>query len=382
MANGIVFEFLDVGMGDATLIQFPPWDQGEMCLVDFGEYHSPFKTAAVDALKALIERISLITLKRNPKRKGPYLDYLILTHAHADHWNKIGWLIDGVAEKTEEGKDYKYSDLWKDWGGWPSNTTLEIGSIYYGGTWSAYEHSNKTLAAKIAKIVNTNAGALQNDDHSQYDMSSGTIKPWLTSGGANVYLLSANNPTAAAGPNETSIVIMVEYDSRKVILTGDAPGAIEASIVERYKGEKGFLECDALKMGHHGSKASSTDSWLKVVQPKVVFASGDRYWGHPYCEAISRVKTLATDIRSHWYACSESGAQDDYVSSNVKTGVCTSIWYVVTQANGVTLNGSNDGKTYSFFGKNGLYTGTQWRLSYDPGVARYLMYAPNVWPAP
>src|SRR5690348_8014282 len=94
MFTGISFEFMDVGMGDGTLVELPPAESGPNWLVDFGERGSPFKTPASDATLFLVDRITTNCYNRGLKT-NPYLDFLVITHPDSDHWNKLDWLIEG-----------------------------------------------------------------------------------------------------------------------------------------------------------------------------------------------------------------------------------------------------------------------------------------------
>ena len=95
--------------------------------------------------------------------------------------------------------------------------------------------------------------------------------------------------------NTASIVTQVRYGSTTFMLTGDAPAEIENYLVEVY-GE--VLRSDVLKLGHHGSKTSTSESFLDAVSPQYAVVSagiGNRY-GHPHQEVMARV--FARNIQS------------------------------------------------------------------------------------
>ena len=90
--------------------------------------------------------------------------------------------------------------------------------------------------------------------------------------------------------NAASIVIHVEYGSTSVMLTGDAPQEIENYLVATYPQ---YLKSDILKLGHHGSKTSSSEEFITAVAPTYAVVSaavGNRY-GHPHQEVMQRVFT-------------------------------------------------------------------------------------------
>ncbi len=88
--------------------------------------------------------------------------------------------------------------------------------------------------------------------------------------------------------NTASIVMQIRYGSTSVMLTGDAPAEIENYLVDVYGDE---LRSDVLKLGHHGSKTSTSDLFLDAVKPQYAVVSagiGNRY-GHPHQEVMQRV---------------------------------------------------------------------------------------------
>lgn len=88
--------------------------------------------------------------------------------------------------------------------------------------------------------------------------------------------------------NAASIVLRVVYGDVSFMLTGDAPMEIENYLVKTYGLQ---LESDVLKLGHHGSKTSTSDDWLDMVAPQyaVVSAGIDNRYGHPHQEVMQRV---------------------------------------------------------------------------------------------
>ncbi len=88
--------------------------------------------------------------------------------------------------------------------------------------------------------------------------------------------------------NTASIVLRVVYGETAFMLTGDAPASIEDTLVERYGSQ---LTSQVLKLGHHGSKTSTSETFLDAVAPKyaVVSAGADNSYGHPAGEVLARV---------------------------------------------------------------------------------------------
>ena len=113
-----------------------------------------------------------------------------------------------------------------------------------------------------------------------------------------VYQLGASTTLAIFSPasdpsmletNTASIVAQVRYGDTEFMLTGDAPQSIERYLATTYGDQ---LESEVLKLGHHGSKTSSSDEFLAAVAPRyaVVSAGKGNTYGHPAVEAVARVK--------------------------------------------------------------------------------------------
>ena len=89
--------------------------------------------------------------------------------------------------------------------------------------------------------------------------------------------------------NEASIVMRMDYKGLSMLFTGDIAGSTEEKIID--SSDEDILDCDILKVCHHGSKNSSTDDFLKKVDPKLYLISCglmNRY-GHPHRDALSRM---------------------------------------------------------------------------------------------
>ena len=91
-------------------------------------------------------------------------------------------------------------------------------------------------------------------------------------GGARFSVLLAGDHGAARQehPNERSLVLAVDYGGRRLLLTGDAGEATERVLLGRYGAA---LSADVLKVGHHGSRYSTTPEFLAVVAPEVALVS-------------------------------------------------------------------------------------------------------------
>ena len=89
--------------------------------------------------------------------------------------------------------------------------------------------------------------------------------------------------------NNSSIVIKATWGNTTAMLTGDAEEPAEESILATFSADE--LGSMLLKMGHHGSKTSSTDAWLAAVKPTIAVIScgKDNKYGHPHAEVLARI---------------------------------------------------------------------------------------------
>ena len=95
--------------------------------------------------------------------------------------------------------------------------------------------------------------------------------------------------------NSSSLVLKITHQNSSVLITGDSPAKIEKFLVKKY-GEK--LKADILLAGHHGSKTSSSEIFLKTVRPEyIIFSAGkDNSYKHPHKEVLERAQKLGLKI--------------------------------------------------------------------------------------
>jgi len=93
----------------------------------------------------------------------------------------------------------------------------------------------------------------------------------------------------AADINNASIVVRATWPDLSFLLTGDAESRVERLLVETWAG--GELKADILKVGHHGSKSSSSPEFLAAVQPQasIISAGLDNRFGHPHEDVLERL---------------------------------------------------------------------------------------------
>jgi len=118
-------------------------------------------------------------------------------------------------------------------------------------------------------------------------------------GGATLKILFPDRFLKDTDTNMKSIVSMLSYGSTNVLLMADAPSNIEHYLMQ-LDGKN--LQADILKNGHHGSKTSSAEDFVALVDPEYAILSlgKDNRYGHPNREVLDvldrlKVTTLRTD---------------------------------------------------------------------------------------
>lgn len=92
--------------------------------------------------------------------------------------------------------------------------------------------------------------------------------------------------TGESDLNDSSIVLKLTYKEIDYLFTGDATSKVERKILNKN------IEADVLKVGHHGSKYSTTDSFLSKVKPKyaIISCAKENSYGHPHIETLNLLK--------------------------------------------------------------------------------------------
>ena len=110
------------------------------------------------------------------------------------------------------------------------------------------------------------------------------------------YIEDLNSFNDLRQANNLSAIIMIEYGGKRVLLTGDAEDKVEKLFIE--KADAKLADCDILKLGHHGSKTSSTIDFLNFVKPEsVVISCGvSNTYSHPDKETIDNVISCKSDV--------------------------------------------------------------------------------------
>ena len=326
--SGLEVTFLDVGQGDAIFISLP---NGGNVFIDGGSTSS----------KNIYEKVIEPFLKYKGVRR---LDFLFLTHSDADHEN--GWAqalsgnayIPDIYNLVLNGSDYsKYLELRERALKYGASEygALEYGTVEYGalgGDTSEYGISGYGISkytgalvwlnnaeadeinARMEGIVDIDAvediaTALADKDTEilcaeygmEYVFGECSIvslnEPGHSDANVNVdrkaYKTGFSKTGTGESENDNSIVLLLQYKGKSILFTGDMTSKMEADVAEavRYCGVDSL---SILKVGHHGSKYSSSEEFLASIMPKaaVISCAARNTYGHPHKETLQRLEDV------------------------------------------------------------------------------------------
>ncbi|MBR2337647.1 MAG: MBL fold metallo-hydrolase [Clostridia bacterium] len=265
--------FIDVGQGDAILITFP---DGKNMLVDAGEGYNSVKGKLDEYLTADGEKIKL--------------DYVVATHTDGDHIGSMAYIY----ENYEVGYSYR-----------PYVKFSGINSFPDGFLNEGFESkSSKTYGEYLTAVANEGTPNVYFTDETDISVS-------VNAGDKNIeYSVDFVMPYAKTvegfrdftDSNDFSAVMIIKFAGKKIMLTGDMEAKAEQKFVEYYAqntDEISTLDCDVLKVAHHGSATSSTMGFLNLIKPENAVISTGLCHGtyrHPREEALNNLLAVYAKI--------------------------------------------------------------------------------------
>lgn len=245
--------FIDVGQGDAILIEFP---DGKTILVDAGP-----KALTYDAG----ERIVVPFLKR---RSISSLDVLVVSHPHSDHIGGVPATLEhcDVKRVIDSGQPIS-SQIYSRYLADIADEGCVFQTARAGTTISGVENARIYILSPMARYIDTDT--------------------------------SHQHPNL----NNTSIVLKLQYGNISMLLSGDAEKDVEEDMVSVY-GD--FLHSTLLKVGHHGSNTSSSEGFLSAVSPAyaVISVGKNNKFHHPSPTVVQRFEEMKAIV----YRTDEEGA--------------------------------------------------------------------------
>jgi competence protein ComEC len=108
---------------------------------------------------------------------------------------------------------------------------------------------------------------------------------------------SSSNSISENAINNNALVCKLNYKNFSMLFTGDIEEEAEKVLVSKYKNTN-VLKSTVLKVGHHGSKTSSTQEFLELIKPKIALigVGANNLYGHPNEEVIDRLESLSCKI--------------------------------------------------------------------------------------
>ena len=245
--KNLTINFIDVGQGDSTLIRV----DNKNILIDGGGslYSDSFDVGEKTLFPYLLDRG--IT----------YLDYVIVSHFDADHFQGLEYVINNIKVKN-----------------------AIISSL--GQNSKEYETFLNLAKKKKINIIYVKKGDSINFNNAKIEI-----------------LYPDNEIINDNAKNNNALVCKLIYNNFSMLFTGDIEEIAEKKILKLYEKNKEKLRADVLKVGHHGSKTSSSYDFIKTVSPKIALigVGKDNNFGHPNLGVIERLeKSGATIYRTDY----------------------------------------------------------------------------------
>lgn len=194
-----------------------------------------------------------------------------------------------------------------------------------------------TVSTALCSVTNYDSKAFRNfiSNLDKQGVSITVPEPGYTFdiGSATASVLGPLSPSEE--PNNTSLVIKIQYGSTSFLFTGDAEYDEESEILDAGCD----VSCTVLKVGHHGSSSSTSYRWLRSTAPQyaVISVGTGNSYGHPTDATLSRLRDA--DVVTY-----RTDMQGDIICTSDGTSVT---FDVKRNANADTLSGAGAGGNHS-----------------------------------
>lgn len=239
---------IDVGQGDCILLEMP---DGKNMIIDIGSVGG--KKACWDPVDNLLKSKEITTL-----------DYVMITHTDSDH----------ISELVKLCENYEIKNFYI-----PKTTEF----VTQGWAKSQEAINSETFLNENGRqnsIINYNIGKFVIEGENwKMDCFSYDEKDYP----------NIKSTTSAEKKNSISPITIFQYGGRSIALTGDANEETEEYIIS--KGYLDDVDVDVLKVGHHGSKSSTTDLFLEKIDAEYAIISvgeGNSH-NHPTPQLVDRL---------------------------------------------------------------------------------------------
>lgn len=253
----IVNRYTSISYNTITVTQYNSEDELQIHIIDVGQAESIL--IVQDGFTMLVDSGDNFTgddVVKYIKNLGiDKIDIFLITHFHRDHAGGAHKIISSLDVKKIVC--HKFSDL----------------STMQERFWYIDMSISRSIRETFGSMSIFMESACENNKLKNYDV-----------GDAKVYTLSQNND--AVNVNNKSIVFKLVYGYFSMLFMADAESEVEKELLE----EDADLSADVLKIGHHGSKTSTTDEFLDKVNPKyaVVSCGNGNDYNHPYGAVTKR----------------------------------------------------------------------------------------------
>ena len=227
--KNLIVTMLDVGQGDSLMIAFP--NNKSNILIDTGGIVNFTKTNYEISTSTIIPYLKSIGIKK--------INYLVLTHGDFDHMGEAVNLVNGFKVEQVVFNCGEFNDLEK-----------ELIKVL---------NQKKIKYYSCVKELNIDNNKLYFLQTKKYD-----------------------------NENDNSNVIYTELNGYKFMFMGDAGVDKEKDILDKYN----LSNVDVLKVGHHGSKTSSSKEFIDEINPKygIISVGKNNIYGHPNKEVLNNLE--------------------------------------------------------------------------------------------